>query len=57
MNKKIFIDTCRLMGNYNGMNIYLYTSPKYDLPRLFIIINIIVYLLGWIQNNLLLIKL
>jgi hypothetical protein len=23
------------MGNYNGFNIYLYSSPKYNVPRLF----------------------
>ena len=33
MNK--FIDSCRLLGNYNGENIYLYSSAKYDRPRLF----------------------
>ncbi len=30
-----FIDTCRLMGNYNDKDVYLYTSAKYDAPRLF----------------------
>ena len=34
-SKNIFIDTCRLLGNYNGYNIYLYSSPKYNVPRLF----------------------
>ncbi len=33
MNK--FVDSCRLLGNYNGENIYLYSSAKYDRPRLF----------------------
>ncbi len=33
-NNKV-IDTCRLLGNYNGENIYLYSSAKYDRPRLF----------------------
>ena len=35
MNNDKFIDTCRLLGNYNGENIYLYSSAKYDRPRLF----------------------
>ena len=30
-----FIDTCRLLGNYNGENIYLYSCAKYDRPRIF----------------------
>ena len=29
------MDSCRLLGNYNGENIYLYSSAKYDRPRLF----------------------
>jgi hypothetical protein len=33
MNK--FIDSCRLLGNYNENDVYLYTSAKYDAPRLF----------------------
>ncbi len=35
MNKDKFIDTCRLLGNYNGEMIYLYLSAIYDKPRLF----------------------
>ena len=35
MENNKFIDTCRLLGNYNGENIYLYSSAKYDRPRLF----------------------
>ena len=30
MTNDKFIDTCRLLGNYNGENIYLYSSAKYD---------------------------
>ncbi len=29
------MDTCRLLGNYNGENVYLYSSAKYDRSRLF----------------------
>ena len=34
-NNNKFFDTCRLLGNYNGENIYLYSSAKYDRPRIF----------------------
>jgi len=34
-NNNKFIDTCRLLGNYNGENIYLYSSAKCDRPRIF----------------------
>ena len=34
-NNNKFVDSCRLLGNYNGENIYLYSSAKYDRPRLF----------------------
>ena len=30
-----FIDTCRLLGNYNGQNVYVYNSAKCDAPRIF----------------------
>ena len=33
-NNNKFIDTCRLLGNCNGENIYLYSSAKYDRPRI-----------------------
>ena len=37
-NKNIkFIDTCRLLGNYNGQNVYVYNSAKYEAPRIFIL--------------------
>ena len=41
-----FINTCRLLGNYNGENIYLYSSAKYDRQRIFILQIIIIYLNG-----------
>ncbi len=33
-----FIDTCRLLGNYNGKNVYVYyyDSNKYDATRVFL---------------------
>ena len=33
MNK--FIYTCRLLGKYNDKDVYLYTSAKYEAPRIF----------------------
>ena len=30
-----FIDTCKLLGNYNDQNVYLYNSAKYESPRIF----------------------
>ena len=33
MNK--FIDTCTLLGKYNDKDVYLYTSAKYEAPRIF----------------------
>ena len=29
------MDTCRLLGIYNDKDVYLYSSAKYDRPRLF----------------------
>ena len=49
MNKK-FVDTCRLLGNYNGENIYLYSSPKYERPRLFYTPNYY-YLPKWVVDH------
>ena len=48
-SKNILIDTCRLLGNYNGQNVYLYSSPKYDAPRLFYSPNYY-YLPSWVQE-------
>ena len=48
-NKKI-VDSCRLLGNYNGENIYLYSSAKYDRPRLFYTPNYY-YLPKWVVDH------
>ena len=45
-----FVDTCRLLGNYNGENIYLYSSAKYDRPRLFYTPNYY-YLPKWVEDH------
>ena len=50
MNNDKFIDTCRLLGNYNGENIYLYSSAKYDRPRLFYTPNYY-YLPKWVVDH------
>ena len=47
---KKFIDSCRLLGNYNGENIYLYSSAKYDRPRLFYTPNYF-YLPKWVEDH------
>ena len=49
-NNNKFIDTCRLLGNYNGENIYLYSSAKYDRPRLFYTPNYY-YLPKWVEDH------
>ena len=43
-------DSCRLLGNYNGENIYLYSSAKYDRPRLFYTPNYY-YLPKWVEDH------
>ena len=48
-NNNKFVDSCRLLGNYNGENIYLYSSAKYDRPRLFYISNYY-YLPKWVED-------
>ena len=35
MENNKFIDTCRLLGNYNGQSVYVYNSAKYEAPRIF----------------------
>ena len=45
-----FVDTCRLLGNYNGENIYLYSSAKCDRPRLFYTPNYY-YLPKWVEDH------
>ena len=44
------MDSCRLLGNYNGENIYLYSSAKYDRPRLFYNPNYY-YLPKWVEDH------
>ena len=44
------MDSCRLLGNYNGENIYLYSSAKYDRPRLFYTPNYY-YLPKWVEDH------
>ena len=44
------MDSCRLLGNYNGENIYLYSSAKYDRPRLFFTPNYY-YLPKWVIDH------
>ena len=45
-----FIDTCRLLGNYNGENIYLCSCAKYDRPRIFYTPNYY-YLPKWVVDH------
>ena len=33
------MDSCRLLGIYNDKDVYLYSSAKYDRPRLFYVSN------------------
>ena len=33
------MDSCRLLGIYNNKDVYLYSSAKYDRPRIFYISN------------------
>ena len=47
-NKKI-VDSCRLLGIYNNKDVYLYSSAKYDRPRLFYISNYY-YLPKWVVD-------
>ena len=49
-NNNKFVDSCRLLGNYNGENIYLYSSAKYDRPRLFYTPNYY-YLPKWVEDH------
>jgi hypothetical protein len=34
MDDNKFIDTCRLLVNYNSQNVYIYNSAKYEAPRI-----------------------
>ena len=49
-NNNKFVDSCRFLGNYNGENIYLYSSAKYDRPRLFYTPNYY-YLPKWVEDH------
>ena len=46
MDNNKFIDTCRLLGNYDGRNVYVYNCSKYDAPRSFYTPNYY-YLPNW----------
>ena len=50
MNTDKFIDTCRLLGIYNDKDVHLYSSAKYDRPRLFYISNYY-YLPKWVVDH------
>jgi hypothetical protein len=48
-NNNKFVDSCRLLGIYNNIDVYLYSSAKYYRPRLFYISNYF-YLPKWIDG-------
>ena len=50
MENNKFIDTCRLLGNYNGQNVYVYNSAKYEAPRIFYTPNYF-YLPKWVEDH------
>ena len=49
-NNDKFVDSCRLLGIYNNKDVYLYSSAKYDRPRLFYISNYY-YLPKWVEDH------
>jgi hypothetical protein len=49
-NNNKFVDSCRLLGIYNNKDVYLYSSAKYDRPRLFYISNYF-YLPKWVEDH------
>ena len=49
-NNNKFVDSCRLLGIYNNKDVYLYSSAKYDRPRLFFISNYF-YLPKWVEDH------
>ena len=51
MENNKLIDTCRLLGNYNGQNVYVYNSAKYDAPRIFYTPNYFTYHNGQMLKN------
>ena len=44
------MDSCRLLGIYNDKDVYLYSSAKYDRPRLFYTPNYY-YLPKWVVDH------
>ena len=50
MQNNNFIDECKLLGLYNGKEIYLYISSKYKSARLFYTPNYY-YLPKWIVDH------
>jgi hypothetical protein len=50
MTNSKFVDTCRLLGIYNDKDVYLYSSAKYDRPRLFYTPNYY-YLPKWVEDH------
>ena len=44
------MDSCRLLGIYNDKDVYLYSSAKYDRPRLFYVSNYY-YLPKWVVDH------
>ena len=49
-NNNKYIDTCRLLGNYDGQNVYIYNSAKYEAPRIFYTPNYY-YLPKWVVDH------
>ena len=49
-NNDKFVYSCRLLGIYNNKDVYLYSSAKYDRPRLFYISNYF-YLPKWVEDH------
>ena len=46
-----FIDTCRLLGNYNGQNVYVYNSANMTHQEFFILQIIITCQNGQMLKN------
>ena len=44
------MDSCRLLGIYDDKDVYLYSSPKYDAPRLYFTPNYY-YLPKWVVDH------
>ncbi len=50
MNNK-FIDTCKLLGNYNNQDVYLYNSANMKHLEFFIVLITITYQNGQMLKN------